>query len=216
MEIKNFKEILKSYLKEKGVSPQELSQETGIVYHYIQAFLEGNFEKLPSLPYVRGYLQKIADYLEIDFEELWQQYQKEAPIKKSGEEDKMPTNRFAPQPLNKKNIAIVVLILIILSLVIPRLAKFLGSPQITIISPNKDNLVVSQQNFLLKGQVDNPQDKVLINNEEVFVLPDGSFEKEVFLTEKINLFQFKVKRFLGKEITLERTVIYEPQASPTN
>ena len=209
MELKGFRGILRDALKDRGASPQKMSEETGIAPIYIRAFLDGDFEKLPALPYVRGYVERISQYLDIEFDDFWGQYKKEAEIKKSGEEDRLPINRFALQPASKKSVLLIAVVLIFLALIVPQISSFFGSPTLEVTNPDRNDLIVDQPNFILKGFVKRAQDKVLINDEEIVVFPDGMFEKEVVLSEKINLFRFKAKRFLGKEAVIERTIIYE-------
>lgn len=215
-ELKNFRQFLKDKLREKGLNIQKLSELVGISQKHLSLLLEDGNEKLPSLPYVRGYIKDIADVLEIDPEEFWQMYKKEYDLKSSGEKDTLPLNRFASKPINKKIVFGIVVGIALLAYVVPTLADFLGKPSIEIISPQADKIKSENQIFYLKGKVKDPSDKVLINENEVMVSSDGNFEKEVYLENGQNNFQFKVKRLLGKEIIVSRSVIYEQPYLPIN
>ncbi|MFA6136166.1 MAG: helix-turn-helix domain-containing protein [Candidatus Paceibacterota bacterium] len=210
MEIKSLREIIKGGIKAKGITPQKLTELTDIAPIYIKSLLEGNLENMPALPYVRGYMEKIADVLDLDFREIWEQYRKETEIKKSGEKDLLPNNRYATKPINKKSIFWIVLVLVVVSLLIPQISSFLGSPYIEVTSPKENNIIVEQNTYLLRGKVSNSRDKVTIGDEEIVVFPDGTFEKEVLLNDKINTFEFRAKRFLGKTSLVSRIIIYQP------
>jgi cell division protein FtsL len=207
-EFKPLKEILKEEMRAKGLNVQKLSELTDIAPYYIKALLENDFSKLPAAPYVRGYLNSIAKILEIDPQPLWEEFKKEAEIKRSGESDKLPTNRYAPKPINKLSLALVLIVLIIFALLFPRIADFVGQPSIEIISPPSDMYQTQQDTFTLEGKISSPSDKLLINGDEVVVNPDGSFQKQVILGPRCNnnVFEFTVKRFLGLSTSVKRTI----------
>ncbi len=207
-EFKPLKDILKEEMRAKGLNAQKLSELTDIAPHYIKALLENDFSNLPAAPYVRGYLDTIARILEIDSEPLWHEYRKESEIKRSGESDKLPSNRYAPKPFNKMALVITLAVLVVIAFLIPKIADFLGRPSIEIISPPSDMYQAQQDTFILSGKISNPQDKLLVNDSEVVVNPDGSFEKQVSLNSGCNnnVFEFTAKRFLGFSTSVKRTI----------
>jgi len=155
---------------------------------------------------------KIADILNINSNLLWRTYKKENLFKISGAEDKLPVNRFAIRPFNKKKLAIGIVIIFIATVLIWKLNDFLGilgTPSLKINAPAADNLIVNAPSIKIEGEAV-AKDKLIINNEEVAVGSDGHFEKEFTLQPGINTIEFKVKRFLGKEIKIVRQVIYQP------
>lgn len=214
MEIKNFRETLKEAMREKGISIQKLSELTEISPNYLKALTENDITNLPSAPYIKGYINTIAQILEIDSRVLWDDYNRLSESKTSGEKDILPGNRFAQKSLNKKGLFVGIIILLLIAYIAPKISDFFGKPSLEIMAPSQDKLNVSDPNFTLKGKIGNPQDKVTINSAEVVVLPDGSFEQNVALEEgPQNTFEFKVKRFLGRETTNSRTIIYKSPAT---
>lgn len=210
MEFKPLKDILKDEMRAKGLNAQKLSELTDISPHYIRALLENDLSKLPAAPYVRGYLDVIAKILEIDSEPLWQEYQKESEIKRSGETDRLPINRYAQKPFNKMALIITLVVLVVVAFLIPKIADFLGRPSIEITSPPSDMYQAQQDSFALSGKISNPQDKLLVNDSEVVVSPDGSFQKQVTLSPGCNdnVFEFTAKRFLGFSTSAKRTICF--------
>ncbi len=102
-ENKNLANLILEALKLKGLNLDKLSQLTGVSERSLALILEERFEKLPSAPYIHGYLLKIAEVLNLDGQKLWQEYLKNnAEIRRSGQEDTLPLNRFAIPKLNKK------------------------------------------------------------------------------------------------------------------
>lgn len=205
---KTLSEIFNEVIDLRGLNIERLSELTGIQKRYLVALRDGDFKNLPSAPYVRGYLMKIAEILDIDGNLLWQTYKKENLFRTSGAEDKLPTNRFAIKPLNKKRVVVALVIILILAVSAWKINNLIGSPTLEIISPATDNLIVNSSSIKLSGKA-SPQDKLTVNNEEAPVANDGFFEKDFSLQPGINTIEFKAKRLLGKEIKIVRQVIYQ-------
>ena len=76
------------------------------------------------------------------------------------------------------------------------------------MSPATNDILVTTSPLKLVGQI-NPRDKLTINGEELVRDASGHFEKEFPLQDGVNTAEFKVKRFLGKETTVVRQIIYK-------
>lgn len=212
-QFKTLGELVIEALKLRNLNAEKLSELTDIPADYLIALSNDDLKGLPSAPYVRGYLVKIADVLKIDSSPLLRAYKQEisaSALKTSGSSDKLPFNRFALNPLIKKIVVILgaILVLIVFCLVW-QTSGFLGIPKIKIINPPTDNVIVDSPTINLSGEV-GVRDKLIINTEEVLPEKDGRFEKDFSLQPGINTFEFKAKRFLGKEIKIIRQVIYQP------
>lgn len=195
-------------IEKSGLSIDKLAELTGISPRYLKAFCEGDFKKLPSLPYVRGYLTTLAHVLGINGQEVWDIY-KEEFREKITIDDKLPVNRFALKPRNFKKLAIGIILVFAIIFLVWRLDDLLGVPKIDITTPAND-LIVNEDIIKLSGIVDNYRDKLIINNEEILIDKDGRFEKEYHLAPGANIIEFRLKRFLGKEISEVRRVVYQP------
>ena len=214
-ELKTLKETLKDEMRAKGISAAKLCELTGITPQHINALIESDFMHLPAAPYVRGYLEKISEILEIDFDVVWRRYSRESAIKRSGEKDVLPQNRFALRSIKKSSLIIAALIIVILVIGLPALSNFFGKPSLEIISPAGDTEIVSQQSYQVRGVVQNPKDRVFINGTEVPVAPNGSFEIQKNLDPDANTFAISAKRFLGGETTITRNVFYKSTSTPS-
>jgi len=213
-EEKSLSEMLNQAMELRGLDEKKLSELTDIPIHYLAALSSGDFAKLPAAPYVRGYLVKIAEGLRIDTGLLLKTYKQEVSLRSlrvSGPEDKMPSNRFAFKTSHRKKSLLIIglLAVLVVGLLIWRAGDFLGTPRIEIINPAADNLIINNSLIKLLGQV-SPNDKLAINGEEVLVDKNGRFAKDFSLQSGTNTIEFKVKRFLGKEIRVLRQVIYQP------
>lgn len=210
-ETKSLSIFLTDMMRVRSVTLEKLAQATGISERYIRLILDEKFEKLPAAPYVHGYLLKIAHALNIDGEELWQGYLKYSDsVRRSGEKDKLPENRFVSLQVNKKLLLAGALVLIIVIYIAFRIPSFLGKPSLAVSFEN--NLIVAEPAFVLAGTAD-PKNELTINNEIFYPDTNGKFEKVVELSPGFNTFVFKAKKLLGKEETVVRQIYYKAPTS---
>jgi hypothetical protein len=210
---KNLSELINEALHLRNLNMEKLSEMTDIPIHYLIALSNADLKRLPATPYVRGYLAKIAQTLRTDVEPFLRAYKQELSLKilkGSGPLDKLPSNRYAVKPFNKKIFIVGGIVLIaVAAFLIWGTGEFLGTPNIKITSPAADNIIINNSTIKLSGEASR-QDKLTINNEEVLIEKSGRFEKDFSLQPGINTIEFKIKRFLGKEITVVRQVVYQP------
>lgn len=207
---KALSELLKEQLESRGVSPEKLQQLTDIPERYLDAILKGDFPKMPAAPYVRGYLFKIADILNLSGEELWEQYKRGAGVFTSGSHDRLPQNRFAIRAISKKWLATIVIGAVILIYLGFSASRLLGKPTLLITSPISDTTITNFPTALIAGTID-PNNIIKINNQEIVTDQEGRFEKTYNLQLGINIFEISAKKILGRETKIVKQIIYQPQ-----
>ena len=203
-------ETLKELVESKGITLEKLSESTDIPKRYLEALIDGDFKNLPSAPYTRGYLLKIAKVLRLDGEELWQSFKNESPLKASGQNDKLSPNRYAlPVKQSKKLFLFVIILIIVIIYLSFQWNNIFGSPKLEIINPAVSEIIVKEPTIKVSGRID-PKDKLIIDNTEVVADQTGWFEKDITLQQGPNNIIFTAKKFLGKEIKITRLVDYQP------
>lgn len=210
MSEKKLSKILSEALANKHFSVERLQTNTGIPSHYLDSLLDGNWENLPAKPYVRGYLIALADELNLDEEELLDIYKKEA-FSASGRGDNLPGNRFALPKLRFK-LKFILIALAALAFLIYIITFSINSrtPYLQLINPelSSEAVLVRRPTIELAGVVEKG-DSVFIAGEQVEVDDDGKFFYEYNLQAGLNTIEFRVKRFLGKEIRVLSQVLFE-------
>jgi hypothetical protein len=207
-ESKKLSEIILEAIRAKNLTIEKLAQMTGISDRFLGLMVEEKFDELPPAPYLRGYLLKISDVLNIDGQQLWREYLKyRESMKRSGSKDILPSNRFENPKLNKK-IIFAVIVLLPLTYFAVQIPKLIGRPQLYLAN-FEDNMTVAESAFTIRGRI-KPTDTLTINQEEVYLGENGEFAKTVNLSPGFNTFVFKVKRFLGKENIVTKQIYYEP------
>src|SRR3989344_2655814 len=203
---KTLKEIFSERVEAKGLSVEKIFQATEIPRHYLEFILKGDWERLPAAPYTRGYFNKLAPLLDLNGAEIWSFYKNEAELLKiSGADDRLPENRFAIRRKNRKWLWPVLVVLVLAGYAGLNLNRLLGNPELKVDSPLSASLVTSLPNFLIRGQA-SAQDKIFINNEEVFIDNNGDFEKDYNLQPGLNSFEIIAKRFLGGETKVVKQI----------
>lgn len=211
----NLKTLLGEALELRNVNHEKLAELTGISERYIWAIQNVELDKLPSSPYVRGYIKKIAEVLHLNHDEIWELYRKELGKKTSGKYDTLPENRFAIRHLSRKQIfgaAVGVMLVIYL---IFNASRLLGRPDLKITFPESDIYTTAENHITIIGSL-SQQDKLIINGEEIFINSDNNFSKDYPLVPGLNLLELKAQRFLGQELTIIKQILYQPSTEPSS
>jgi cytoskeletal protein RodZ len=211
----NLQTILEEALEEKKLTYEKLSILTSVPEKYIIALKNMETHKLPATPYIRGYLKKICEVLELDLQDIWSVYKEGIEHKGSGSFDKMPTNRFVIQKINKKTAISFLTAIIIIVFFASNFNNFFSKPYLEITNPENSLIVVSEPSINLTGQI-RFVDKLTINDEEIVVNPAGDFESAYELQLGLNTIEFKVKKILGKENIQIKQIIFEELEEPAD
>ena len=206
---KDLKTLLNETLELRNINHEKLAELTGVTERYLWAIQNLEIDKLPSAPYVRGYLKKISEVLRLNHDEIWELYKKELDHKQSGAFDTLPSNRFAIKQLSRREIFFGALGIILALYLLLNARQLIGRPNLVIVNPETSVTATPDEKIILFGKLEQ-RDKLTINGEEVFISRDGNFSKEYSLQPGLNTIEFKASRLLGKEVTIIKEIIYQP------
>ena len=212
---KDFKSLFNDALLSRSITSQKLAEISKVPERYVEALRAGNFEVLPSAPYVRGYLHKIAQVIGINPDEYWELYKKEVELRKSGAQDILPGNRFSLTNISKGKVALFAVIFLLVVYGGFRFQSIVGAPSLEVTNPNQATILTSLETIHVEGRV-NPSNKLSINNESVQIDKEGNFRKEIRLEKGINILEFKVRQLLGRETGVVKKIIYTPEKADEN
>jgi len=173
---------------------------------------------LPSAPYVHGYLNKIAGVLNLDGEELWRIYLKDHQgIRRSGEKDKLPPNRFVYRFWFNRPVMLAAILIIILLIYLFLRVNLIGQPRLFFDQWLSRNYVTASSSKAEIGGRLKPLAVLTINGEQINLNTDGRFEAAIQLNPGLNILNFKVRKFLGKEkLVAVKQIFYEPPAQTSS
>lgn len=209
----DFELLLKEKLNEGGITLKRLSELSGIALTHLESLCAGRYEELPPAPYLHGYLTKLGAILNFDAEAWWEKLKAEGAVRGAGREDQLPKNRFAREPITKQ-LWIGLAIAAVLLYFGLRFPAIFGKPAVSLSAPHEDMTTVTEPLFLVKGNM-RGGDEVLVNGELATVLSDGSWEKQIMLEEGLNTLTVIGKKFLGRQTTIMKQLLYVPPAPLT-
>lgn len=203
-------ETLVEAMKAKGLTVAKLSEATGVSERVIELLLADRFEDLPPAPYVHGYLLKIAEVLGAEGDVLWDAYGKfHAEIRRAGQKDMLPENRFALPRIPRKLVLGVGLAILVIGFV---LSRFLFGETTFIFEVNiADNLIVATSTYLLEGRI-RAGDQLTVNGVPITLNTDGTFSRAWTLEPGFSTFRFSVTRPLEGTQEFEKQIFYETPA----
>ncbi|MDP1706466.1 MAG: helix-turn-helix domain-containing protein [bacterium] len=216
-EIRSFSKIILEAMRYYDLNLEKLSRTSGISERYLEALLEEKFKQLPSAPYVHGYLSKIAAILNLNGEELWRIYLKDNHnLRRSGERDQLPPNRFSYRFwLSRRFIILGSAVVIVGLYVFFQTSFFFNKPNLVFEDLSEDSLIADNDKFIFRGKIEVPA-SLFINNEQISIDSTGSFEKTIYLNPGLNVFTFRAKKALGKELKIIKQIFYSGTATTTD
>ncbi|TSC59713.1 MAG: Uncharacterized protein LiPW15_733 [Parcubacteria group bacterium LiPW_15] len=213
MENESFNIFLGEKLRDKNISIEKLSELSGISIKYLENMLKGDPEQLPPAPYLRGYFVKLGEILNFDGEEIWKTWNVNGEAKRSGSGDRLPENRFARKPMAKYIWLSIIPALLIIYFT-TQLPHIFGTPLLYIEYPKTNPTTSLTDRVTISGTLQNGKE-LYINNEMISVEDSGAWEKGVLLQSGQNNIEIRAKKFLGREIVVEKQIFYEAPANAT-
>lgn len=202
-------EKLQQLRESRRMRVQDLSCKINVKVSYIEALEKGNYDKLPTRVYVKGFVRSYARFFNVKEKILLDLFDREYSVyqniyKKDVEETvsrlpKMPKFIFTPRVL------VIIIGLILLSLVSIYLYfsvdNFISSPWLVIEEP-LDNSVIKTDEVIIKGKTRN-NSQVFINGQQTFVDMDGMFSDTIGLSNGMNVINVKSINKFEKESVKE-------------
>jgi cytoskeletal protein RodZ len=215
-----FEEFLTARLRDKGMSLKKLSEATGIAPPHLENLFHGNFEEMPSMPYFRGYIMRIAKVLEFDGAVWWAKLKKEDFVKNSGPADALPENRFVKKAIPKSWWVVGAAAILLALYGIITFPRITGKPSLILTAPNENPFVTTSTTMTVRGVVTNADVLTLSNgdassSENVAIAPDGSWQEDVLLQDGVNSFEITAKKFLGGATSMTEEIISEAPTAIT-
>ncbi len=205
--VRHFKEAnLGNYLKErrikKKLSLEEIASELAISRKYLMALEENNLALLPPEVYVKGFLQRYANFLGLDENKALFLFEKNRQKSKLV---KFPRTRLPlikiKKLINYRNLvffAVVFLLVILVAYLVKVIGPVYQNPSFDLKNPSKCPFESQEGSLKISGETQ-PESKIWINEKEVVVEKNGYFECLVFLNKGENQIQFKIKNKFGRE-----------------
>jgi len=185
-------EKLKKIREDSGISLSDISINTKVKKEYLEKIEKGNYEDLPFDVYVKGFLRSYAKYLKLDPEKVIFQFNKEIGVRenvkkyqeKNREISKFKIPNLIITPKMTSIFATGLVILIGFTYFYLEVDSFSKEPNLKIENSNF-NSVVRDSSLEIEGQTDF-ENKIVINNQPVYVNEVGDFKERIGLQNGLN------------------------------
>lgn len=204
-------QILKEIREAKFYTLEDVEKHTKIRKELLEALESDDYEKLPPVTFIQGFIKNYGKFLNLDNEKLLAIFRRgfeaklHPPMIMESFSNPINKSRFNITPYKVVVAAVVLAILGFFAYLWIEYRQFVGAPDLLINSP-QDQQTVDLPSITVEGTTD-PEVKVAINNQQVGVDESGKFHEEVKLSSSINTITITATGRFGQTAKVERTVI---------
>lgn len=201
-------EILRAARLERGLTLDELSNQTKIQRRFLKAIEESNFKYLPGEPFVKGFIRTAAVELHLNPDDLVAVFRRDFGTDSQGNIipvgwESPAGKKFHWSPKITVALAVAVVVISFAAYLAFQLILLLRAPELTIIYPQPDAVVT--ENVLVEGKTATNA-RVTINGQEIKKNRDGIFSQTILLTEGTHTITVIATGQRGQSTTIQRTV----------
>ncbi len=172
-------EILKTKRRAKKISLKELAAKSQIKLAYLEALEENRWSLLPEIAFIRGYIKTYARLLQfnpqIALAILRRDYSPDT-TRPSQLLSRLKMNQSFLPRFNWLALNLFLVVLVVIGYLSFQWYLSYRPPKLIIYTPANQAQVISP--VIVRG-VTLPQAKVIVNNQQVALEPDGSFTTEI-------------------------------------
>lgn len=210
-------QVLKQEREKKFYTLDEIEKATKIRKELLEALEAGQYKKLPPQTFVQGFIKNYGKFLGLNTEKLLAIYRREFAEGKNPprilESFKNPLDQSKFKITPAKAIVTLVLSLIILFFVYLWFEyRFLvGAPFLEVSQPI-DQQSISTPTITVLGRTD-PEDRVMINDQEIQVDSTGKFSQDIKLSDSVNNIVVTAISKSGSVTKVKKTVFFKKAGS---
>lgn len=194
----------------KRLTFEDIEKAIKIKASFLLAIEKGEYNKLPSPAYAKGFVTNYAAYLGIPRAEAVALFRREFDEKRAYKvlPDSLTKQKalpFSRIKIKESFLLIGLLVVLFIGFIVFQYRTAFLSPSLNVVSPS-DDAILSQDNIIVSGTTDS-EATVLVNNEAVSVNNKGEFAKKLALFSGKEEITIKAKNRFGKETIIIRDVV---------
>lgn len=203
-------EILKRARAEKKLTFEEIEAHLRIRKKFLMALEENSWDKLPSLPYIKGFLKNYSSFLGLKPDEMLAIFRRQ--FRQQERQGLLPEG--VTEPLNQsffrytpKTISILIIVFFILffsGYLFYQYRNITSPPPLDVISP-KEGQIFSSERIAVTG-ITNSDAVVLINNQKIAVNDNGRFSTTLTLSPGTNIVVIESVSKYNRKSSVKRTI----------
>ena len=193
---KTLGELFREEREALSLTVEQAAKKCRLDPKYIMFLENGSYERLPGGLYTKQFVRRYAEVLGFDSVLAVDRFSQETRnFRHVRRPDALPrpidkelrSGRIMITPVLIRNLIIVFFVLIGLLYIGWEIYDTVTPPQLTITSPGHE-IVTKDRQIEITGSTE-PESMVFINDEEIFVHPDGSFRENISLQPGVNLIE---------------------------
>lgn len=203
-------QLLKETREANLYTLDDVEKHTKIRKEILTALEEDNYEKLPPLTFIQGFVKNYGKFLGIDSNKLMAilrrdfESKKHPPVVLESFSKPLTRNRIVITPSRLIGIAVAVIFIGFFTYLWFEYRQFVGSPKLEVNSPIQGQ-TVEMTSVLVEGSTD-PETHITVNEQEVGTDSSGNFKEEVKLSSSVNTITIVATSKFGQSTKVERTV----------
>lgn len=194
--------------KQNGLSYRELGATLRINPEFLKYLEYGQYNQLPGKIYIKNYLKKYCQYLNLNWPNLEKIFEQEIIIYQQKQPKKMQS-KFNQHALILPKIAVLaglIVLLAAISIYIISETINISRPPLLTVYDFPDQQSITTHSVTLKGKTD-PEAKVTINWQEITIDAAGNFTELINLQEGINTLRIAAKNKHSKENIIYKQIL---------
>lgn len=217
----NVGEQLKKARQAKGLTLYKVSTVYCIPQTFLNAVEANKFDALPNTVYTKGMLKKYLRILGLSPEQYlalweeahahWETLEQDPVTEKDIKRSQKPYSRWFITPSVLQKVFVAILAIGLIAYIGIRFNASIGPPSLVIVSP-QDEMTTSQTSVVVSGKTE-PEVAVMINQYQVTVNEDGSFEEVVTLQRGLNVLEIEAaKKNRPTQSTIRHILVIDPDS----
>ena len=212
--MKSVGKILQETRLNKKITLEEVAAQTKIRQDILMALEADNFQRLPSMASIKGFLKSYAEFLDLPSLQILAFFRRD--FDKKEKRKVMPGGMFEPvvkrefnwTPKKMMMTMIILFFLILAGWLTFQYLSLVRSPFLEVTEP-KHQTQINQKTIEVIGRADNDS-LVTVNGAIVLLSQNGEFRYQALLFPGENNLIVEATSKLGKKTKLERIVFYQP------
>lgn len=198
-------EKLKSARENMKMALWQASRKTRIPPKHLRHLEQGNYKELSADIYITAYLKKYAKVLNLDIQEILEQFKAERGIAAD-----LPKSKKVSKPfllITPKRLGLVggiIVIALIFGYFWHQISYLINPPSIKITQPVSD-FTTQEKSIEISGQT-GPDVYLTVNGKEVYVDKEGNFSSVVSLESGLNVLKIEARDRFGKVNAVVRKI----------
>lgn len=205
-------EVIRQARVKKKLSRVELKKETKIKKEFIEAIEKEEWNKLPELPVVTGFVKNIAQALGLNKTKIVALLRRDYPPKTLRISPKPDvSDKFTWSPRLTFFVGVFLVAFLIIFYLGLQYINFVSPPSLTVDNPQEAQ-VISENMLSVSGTTD-ADATVSVNNQPVLIKEGGEFETEIEIFEGTYEVVVIATSRSGKETVIRRKIVPELEES---